>query len=145
DPGTQVGPLVSERSLRRVEALLADAVDRGAEVRAGGRRREDLGDGYFFEPTLLRGVPDPARIWSDEPFGPVLPVRGFGTTAEALRLANSTEFGLSGYVFTRDLATALDVSERLEVGMVGVNSLVIATAEAPAGGIKTSGFGREGG
>jgi succinate-semialdehyde dehydrogenase/glutarate-semialdehyde dehydrogenase len=148
DPRTQVGPLISARSRDRVESLLADAVSRGAVVRAGGGRpdgRADLTAGFYFQPTLLTDVPETARIWREEPFGPVLPVRTFADVDEGLALANATDFGLSGYVFTRDLATALRVSDGLEAGMVGVNSLVIATAEAPAGGVKQSGFGREGG
>jgi succinate-semialdehyde dehydrogenase / glutarate-semialdehyde dehydrogenase len=145
DPDTQVGPLISAKSRDRVEALLADAVGLGAVVRAGGGRPEGQGDGFWFRPTLLTGVPDAARIWTEEPFGPVLPMRPFADVDEAVALANGTGFGLSGFVFTRDLGVALSVADRLEAGMVGVNSLVIATAEAPAGGVKESGFGREGG
>jgi succinate-semialdehyde dehydrogenase / glutarate-semialdehyde dehydrogenase len=143
DPASQVGPLLTERSRTRVEALLADATGRGAQVRAGGERPD--GPGYFFPPTVLTGVPDDAKIWTDEPFGPVLPVTAFDTTAEAIERANSTEFGLSAFLFTRDLGTALHTADRLRAGMVGVNSLVIATAEAPAGGVGLSGWGREGG
>jgi succinate-semialdehyde dehydrogenase/glutarate-semialdehyde dehydrogenase len=140
---TTVGPLVNERSRERVEAMLADAVSRGATVRAGGARRP--GRGYFFEPTIITDVPADARIWTDEPFGPVLPVEPFDDVDTAVARANGTEFGLSAFLFTRDLDTALTVSDQLDAGMVGVNNLVIATAEAPAGGVKVSGFGREGG
>jgi succinate-semialdehyde dehydrogenase/glutarate-semialdehyde dehydrogenase len=143
DPASQVGPLLTERSRQRVTALLADATGRGATVRAGGRA--PAGPGYFFPPTVLTDVPADAAIWTEEPFGPVLPVAAFDTTAEAVELANSTEFGLSAFVFTRDLGTALHTADRLRAGMVGVNSLVIATAEAPAGGVGLSGWGREGG
>jgi succinate-semialdehyde dehydrogenase/glutarate-semialdehyde dehydrogenase len=145
DPGTDVGPLVNERTRDRAEEFLADAVDRGALVRAGGHRPAGLGAGYYFEPTLVAGVPEDARIWHDEPFGPVLPVRTFRSIDEALAVANDVGYGLAGYVFTRDLTTAMVVGDRLDVGMIGVNNLVIATAEAPAGGVKDSGFGREGG
>jgi succinate-semialdehyde dehydrogenase/glutarate-semialdehyde dehydrogenase len=143
EPDSQVGPLVNERSVHRVQAMLADAVTRGARVLVGGDRPDR--DGYYFRPTVLTDVPVDARIWTDEPFGPVLPIAVFDDTADAVALANSTGFGLSAFLFTRDLGTALSVSDRLDAGMVGVNSLVIATAEAPAGGVLASGFGREGG
>ncbi|HVV25123.1 MAG TPA: aldehyde dehydrogenase family protein, partial [Pseudonocardiaceae bacterium] len=103
------------------------------------------GRGYFFEPAIITDVPADARIWTDEPFGPVLPVEPFDDVDTAVARANGTEFGLSAFLFTRDLDTALTVSDQLDAGMVGVNNLVIATAEAPAGGVKVSGFGREGG
>lgn len=138
-----VGPLINERSRERVEAMLADAVARGATVALGGHRQP--GRGYFFAPTILTDVPADARIWTEEPFGPVLPIAPFDDADDAIARANATEFGLSAFLFTRNLDTALTVSERLDAGMVGVNNLVIATAEAPAGGVKVSGFGREGG
>lgn len=143
DPASQVGPMINERSRERVEAMLADATGLGAKVRVGGGRPE--GAGYFFQPTVLTDVPEDARIWVDEPFGPVLPVAAFDDVDDVVDRANGTGFGLSAFVFTRDVGTALTVSDRLEAGMVGVNNLVIATAEAPAGGVRQSGFGREGG
>jgi succinate-semialdehyde dehydrogenase/glutarate-semialdehyde dehydrogenase len=145
DPGSQVGPLLDEKARGRAETLLADAVAAGGRVRAGGRRPPHQPDGYFFEPTLVTDVGPDARIWSEEPFGPVLPVAPFTDLADGLAKANSTSFGLSSFVFTRDLGNALRASDGLEAGMIGVNSLVIATAEAPAGGVGESGFGREGG
>jgi succinate-semialdehyde dehydrogenase / glutarate-semialdehyde dehydrogenase len=145
DDASQVGPLVNARSVDRVQALLDDAVGRGGRVAAGGRRPPELPHGFFFEPTVLTDVPEDAAIWTQEPFGPVLPTAVFDDVDEVLQLANATAFGLSSFVFTRDLGTAMTVSQGLEAGMVGVNTLVIATAEAPAGGVKDSGFGREGG
>lgn len=142
---SDVGPLVNESARGRADDLLGDATSRGGEVRVGGGRPAHLSTGYYFEPTLLTGVPAEARIWREEPFGPVLPVRSFSTAEEGIEIANQVPYGLAGYVFTRDLSTALRVSDELEAGMVGVNRLVIATAEAPAGGVKASGFGREGG
>ena len=145
DPASQVGPLLDENARGRAETLLADAVAAGGRVRAGGRLLLHLEVGYFYEPTLVTDVGPGARIWREEPFGPVLPVASFSDLADGLARANETPFGLSSFVFTRDLAVAMRASDGLECGMVGVNSLVIATAEAPAGGIKESGFGREGG
>jgi succinate-semialdehyde dehydrogenase/glutarate-semialdehyde dehydrogenase len=142
---SQVGPLVNERSRDRVEAMLGDAIGKGARTVIGGQRPADRAEGFFFEPTVITDVPANALIWTDEPFGPVLPAASFDSLDEVIELANNTAFGLSAFVFTRDLGTALTVSDRLEAGMVGVNNLVIATAEAPAGGVKDSGFGREGG
>lgn len=145
DPASQVGPLLDEKARGRAETLLADAVAAGGQVRAGGRRPPYLEAGYFYEPTLVTDVGPAARIWREEPFGPVLPVASFSDLTDGLARANETSFGLSSFVFTRDLAVAMRASDGLECGMVGVNSLVIATAEAPAGGIGESGFGREGG
>ncbi|HUN31246.1 MAG TPA: NAD-dependent succinate-semialdehyde dehydrogenase [Trebonia sp.] len=145
DPASQVGPLLDEKARGRAEALLADAVAAGGRVLAGGRRPPHRPEGYFYEPTLVSGAGPRARIWREEPFGPVLPVAPFTDLADGLERANETPFGLSSFVFTRDLETAMRASDGLECGMVGVNSLVIATAEAPAGGIGESGFGREGG
>lgn len=147
DPSTDVGPLANSRRRDAIEDLLADATGRGATVLAGGNRCDPLGTGrgFFFEPTVLGGVDDEMGIMRDEPFGPVAPVAAFNDLDEILERANDTPYGLAGYVFTNDLRTAFEVSEALEVGMVGVNNLVIATAEAPFGGVKQSGFGREGG
>ena len=144
---TDVGPLASARRRDAVEALVADATAKGAALATGGRRCDPSGTGrgYFFEPTVLSGVDDSMTIMHEEPFGPVAPVATFTDVANGLSLANATPYGLAGYVFTRDLNIAFAVSDGLEVGMVGVNDLVIATAEAPFGGVKGSGFGREGG
>jgi succinate-semialdehyde dehydrogenase/glutarate-semialdehyde dehydrogenase len=144
---TEVGPLSSSRRRDAVERLVADALDKGATLSSGGRRCDPNGDGrgFYFEPTVLNGVDESMAVMREEPFGPIAPVTSFSDLDEALERANATSYGLAGYVFTSDLSTAFAASEGLEVGMVGVNNLVIATAEAPFGGVKQSGFGREGG
>ena len=143
EDSTDVGPLIDGTQRDKVAGLVADAVSAGATVLTGGDPVD--GSGYFFTPTVLADVPAGARMGSEEIFGPVAPVSTFTDEAEALRLANDTEFGLIGYVFTRDLNRALRVSEGLETGMVGLNSGLISNAAAPFGGVKQSGYGREGG
>ncbi|PSL08380.1 succinate-semialdehyde dehydrogenase/glutarate-semialdehyde dehydrogenase [Haloactinopolyspora alba] len=143
EPDVDVGPLVSAAQRETVESLVADAVDAGARVVTGADRWGEAG--HFYLPTVLGGVPLGARIMSEEVFGPVAPVTTFGTEDEALAQANDTEYGLVGYVYTRDLQRALRVCERLEVGMVGLNSGLVSNPAAPFGGVKSSGFGREGG
>ncbi len=143
DDGIDVGPLVSEKQRGTVEELVADAVDRGAKVVTGGGRTGDAG--YFYQPTVLAGVTDDARLLTEEIFGPVAPVTTFRTDDEAVARANATEYGLVAYVFTRDLQRALRVSEGLEAGMVGLNAGIVSNPAAPFGGVKASGFGREGG
>jgi succinate-semialdehyde dehydrogenase/glutarate-semialdehyde dehydrogenase len=143
EDGVQVGPLIDENQLAKVAELVDDAVARGARVLCGGERVD--GPGHFYKPTVLAGVPDGARLLREEVFGPVAPVRSFSTEEEAVAEANDTEFGLVAYLYTRDLARALRVSERLETGMVGLNQGLVSNAGAPFGGVKHSGFGREGG
>jgi succinate-semialdehyde dehydrogenase/glutarate-semialdehyde dehydrogenase len=145
DPRTEVGPLANRRRLEATESLLEDALARGAENRCGGRRPPGLDRGFFFEPTVLDRVDTEMRVMSEEPFGPIAPITSFSSLDDALAKANASELGLAGYIFTRSTRTAFLASEGLEVGMVGVNNLVIAAAEIPFGGIKRSGFGREGG
>jgi len=143
EPGVDVGPLVDAATRDKVGELVADAVDSGAKVLVGGT---PVGDrGYFYAPTVLTGVEPGARVLSEEIFGPVAPIITFGTEAEALALANDTEFGLVAYVFTENLSRALTVAEGLETGMVGLNQGVVSNPAAPFGGVKHSGFGREGG
>ncbi|KAA0233584.1 MAG: NAD-dependent succinate-semialdehyde dehydrogenase [Actinobacteria bacterium] len=144
DPGTEVGPLSSEKRLEAVEALVSDAVARGAKILLGGKRPPDMTAGWFYEPTVLTDVHDSMSIMTEEPFGPVAPIATFSSFDEAIERANDTPYGLAGYVFTTDMGTAMRVSEQLEAGLVGVNTLALATAEAPFGGVKQSGFGREG-
>lgn len=144
-PTTNVGPLTNARRLAAAESLVADATEAGATLAAGGHRSRGFDVGHFFEPTVLLDVPQTAAVMHDEPFAPVAPLTAFNDFDHAIELANSTEFGLASYLFTRDLETALAASERIEAGMVGVNHMAIATAEAPFGGVKKSGFGREGG
>ena len=124
---------------------MGDAVDQGATALTGGRKPERLERGYFYEPTVLSDVRPSMAIMVEEPFGPVAPVVPFTTIEEGLAIANSTSFGLAGYVFTNDLRTAHLAAEGLETGVVGVNNMVVATTEAPFGGIKQSGYGRENG
>jgi succinate-semialdehyde dehydrogenase/glutarate-semialdehyde dehydrogenase len=136
---TQIGPLVDAAGLAKVQAHVADAVARGARVLTGGRA---LG-GLFYEPTVLTGVTDDMRIMREETFGPVAPVLRFDDEAEAIARANDTPFGLAAYVWTRDVGRTFRVSEALEYGIVGVNDPVPSTAQAPFGGVKASGLGRE--
>ncbi|MFG1343027.1 NAD-dependent succinate-semialdehyde dehydrogenase [Xanthobacter autotrophicus] len=140
-----VGPLANRRGLENARAMVADALEHGAELLAGGDQPAGFNRGFFFAPTVLGRVPDAARIMVEEPFGPVAPLTSFSSFDEGMARANALPFGLAGYVFTRSLATAARASEALEVGMVGVNDTMLATAEAPFGGIKESGMGREGG
>ena len=141
--GVTVGPLIDDKARQKVTELLDDALARGAVVLTGGRPQK--GAGYFFEPTVITDVPTSARLQKEEIFGPVAPVTTFETQEEAVRMANDTEFGLVAYLFTRDLARAVRVSEALEYGMVGVNQGIVSNPAAPFGGVKHSGFGREGG
>jgi succinate-semialdehyde dehydrogenase/glutarate-semialdehyde dehydrogenase len=141
--GVQVGPLIDEAGRSKVQTLVEDAVSRGADVLTGGTTPD--GRGYFYPPTVLSGVSTDSSMLSTEVFGPVAPLIPFDTEDEVLTLANATEFGLVGYIFTRDLARSLRVSEELEVGMVGVNTGIVSDPAAPFGGIKQSGLGREGG
>ena len=142
EPGVTQGPLIDQGALEKVEALVADAVSRGARVLAGGQRHA-LG-GTFYQPTLLTDVPADALLAQEEIFGPVAPLFRFQTEAEAIRMANDTAFGLAAYFYSRDLARAWRVSRQLAYGMVGINSGIISTAVAPFGGVKQSGYGREG-
>lgn len=137
------GPMVSSAGRDKVEQCVADAVAKRAAVVAGGAR-PDIEKGYFYQPTVLTDVTADMQIGCDEVFGPVMAVSTFETVDEALHLANDTPYGLAAYVMTKDLSTATRVYEGLEFGIVGVNDMVPATAEAPFGGTKTSGFGREG-
>jgi succinate-semialdehyde dehydrogenase/glutarate-semialdehyde dehydrogenase len=143
DEGVDVGPLIDGDQRDKVAELVTDAVDKGATCVVGGKARE--GAGYFFEPTVLGDVPDSARVLSEEIFGPVAPVTGFGSEEEAIAAANKTEYGLVAYVYTRDIKRALRVCEGLETGMIGLNQGMVSNAGAPFGGVKQSGIGREGG
>jgi len=138
--GTQVGPLISDKAVAKVERLVADAVARGAQVLTGGTRSGKRA----FHPTLLAGVTPDMACFREEVFGPVAPVTVFDTEEEATALANNTPHGLAAYVYTRDLARSWRMGEALEYGMVGLNTGLISTAVAPFGGVKESGIGREG-
>jgi succinate-semialdehyde dehydrogenase/glutarate-semialdehyde dehydrogenase len=139
---TQQGPLINQAAVEKVESHINDAVAQGAKIVSGGQRHA-LG-GTFFQPTVLTGVTNKMLIASEETFGPVAPLFGFDTEAEAIALANDTPFGLAAYFYTHDIGRAWRVAEELEYGMVGINEGVISTEVAPFGGIKESGLGREG-
>jgi succinate-semialdehyde dehydrogenase / glutarate-semialdehyde dehydrogenase len=143
EEGVQVGPLIDDTQRSKVAELVEDAISHGAKAVVGGHARD--GAGYFFDPTVLTDVPDDAKLLHEEIFGPVAPVKGFIEEDEAVAAANDTEYGLVAYVYTNDLKRALRVVERLETGMIGLNQGMVSNAGAPFGGIKQSGFGREGG
>ena len=143
--GVTTGPMIRRRRLDAALGLIEDAREKGARLLAGGGRPNDLNTGHFLQPTVLTDVPDNARIMSEEPFAPVAAIAGFAELDDVIARANSTEFGLAAYVFSHDSALATRTAEALEAGMVGINETLLATAEAPFGGIKESGFGREGG
>ncbi len=146
EAGVDVGPLIDEAQREKVSELVGDAVQRGAHALLGGSSLSGSGyPGYFFEPTVLTDVPDDARLLSEEIFGPVAPIATFSSDEQALDAANRTEYGLVAYVYTRDLERAFHVCERIETGMVGLNQGVVSNPAAPFGGVKQSGFGREGG
>jgi succinate-semialdehyde dehydrogenase/glutarate-semialdehyde dehydrogenase len=143
DPDTDVGPLIDEDQRTKVAELVSDATRRGARVLLGA---QSLGDrGYFYAPTVLADVPDDARLLEEEIFGPVAPIATFSSEQQAIEAANRTEYGLVAYVYTRDLDRAFRVCEAIESGMIGLNQGVVSNPAAPFGGVKQSGFGREGG
>jgi succinate-semialdehyde dehydrogenase/glutarate-semialdehyde dehydrogenase len=142
EEGVAQGPLIDEAGLAKVEAHIADAVACGARVVTGGRRH--VRGGTFFEPTVLADVTPQMRVAREETFGPVAPVFRFSHEAQAVSMANDTEFGLAAYFYSRDIARCLRVGEALEYGMIGVNTGLISNEVAPFGGIKQSGIGREG-
>jgi succinate-semialdehyde dehydrogenase / glutarate-semialdehyde dehydrogenase len=143
DEGVDLGPLIDDDQRGKVQELVDDAVGKGADALLGGRPLD--GPGYFYAPTVLGDVPRDARLLKEEIFGPVAPVTTFASEEEAVAEANDTVFGLVSYVFTRDLKRALRVCEALETGMVGLNQGMVSNPAAPFGGVKQSGFGREGG
>lgn len=143
DAATQVGPLANARQLDKMTSLVEDAVRQGARLLTGGHRID--GPGYFFAPTVLADVPLSARIMHEEPFGPIAVLLPFDGLEDALEEANRLPYGLSAYAFTTNARTAIDVADRLEAGMIGVNQYRIVATELPFGGIKESGIGSEGG
>ena len=142
EPGVDQGPLIDENAVKKVEAHIEDALAKGASVITGGKRH-GLGR-TFFEPTVISGALPSMLVAREETFGPVAPLFRFHTEAEAIQMANDTEFGLAAYFYTRDAARVVRVSEALEYGIVGVNTGIISTEVAPFGGMKESGVGREG-
>ena len=145
DEGTDCGPLYDRAAVEKTEQFIQDAVSKGAEVVVGGKQPDGFEHGFFFEPTVLTNISPLMRLTCEEVFGPIMPIMSFSSPEEAIELANNTSYGLASYIFTRDLSTAVQVAEALEFGIVGVNDMVPATAEAPFGGMKESGLGREGG
>ncbi len=143
EDGIDVGPLVEAKQRDKVAELVDDAVGKGATVLTGGSAPD--GDGYYYSPTVLSDVPLGARLAKEEIFGPVAPIFTFTEEADALRMANDTEYGLVAYAFTSDFSRAVRVYEGLETGMVGINQGIVSNPAAPFGGVKASGFGREGG
>jgi succinate-semialdehyde dehydrogenase/glutarate-semialdehyde dehydrogenase len=150
EPGVDLGPLIDDRQRDIVAELVQDAVDKGAKLLTGGERvsvsaQPNATGGYFYAPTVLAQVPPGSRILSEEVFGPVAPISSFSSEEQAISAANETQYGLVAYIYTRDLARTLRVSEAIEAGMVGVNQGIVSNPAAPFGGVKQSGFGREGG
>ena len=143
EDGVEVGPLIDGTQRDKVAELVTDAVGKGAKVLTGGEAQGDRG--YFYKPTVLTGISDDAELLREEIFGPVAPIKAFGSEEEAIAAANDTEYGLVAYVYTRDLQRAFRVAEALETGMLGLNQGVVSNAGAPFGGVKASGIGREGG
>ena len=145
DPDTNLGPLTTQKRLNEVETLVEKTKQEGAKVLFGGKRPSGFNKGFFYEPTVFDNVKDSFTIMKEEPFGPLVPMLSFKSFDEVIERANNHELGLSSYVCTNSMETAHLASEQLETGTVGVNTGFIAIAEAPFGGIKQSGYGREGG
>jgi acyl-CoA reductase-like NAD-dependent aldehyde dehydrogenase len=143
DPETTVGPLINARQLERVEQIVSSSIDLGAKVLVGGARPDRAG--YFYEPTVITNVSSDFPVHNEEIFGPVMPVIPFEDVDAAIEQANGTDYGLAAYVYTRDMATAFKVSEELEFGMIAINDWLPSAPEAPFGGVKQSGLGRESG
>ncbi|TVX78453.1 NAD-dependent succinate-semialdehyde dehydrogenase [Peribacillus simplex] len=144
DEGVHIGPLIDEHAVSKVLSQLDDAKQKGANVAVGGKALEDK-DGFFVEPTVLTGVTDDMLCMYEETFGPIAPITTFKTTEEVIERANNTPFGLAAYVFSDNLTEAIEISEGLEYGIVGLNDGLPSVAQAPFGGFKESGLGREGG
>ncbi len=142
---TEIGPLINKKSSEKVHAQLEDAVKKGAEVICGGSPWNGDLEGYFYEPTILTNVTNDMVIMSEETFGPIIPIQTFNKEDDAIRAANDSEYGLAAYIFTENTSRAIRASEKLDYGIVGVNDVFPATPEAPFGGIKQSGIGKEGG
>jgi succinate-semialdehyde dehydrogenase/glutarate-semialdehyde dehydrogenase len=143
EPGVEIGPLIEHKAREKLVALVDEAKACGATVATGGQ--SVAGEGYFFAPTVLTDVPPDSRVLNEEIFGPVAPVVSFASIEDGIRAANATEYGLVAYAYTTNIETALNVTEALEVGMVGLNQGLVSNPAAPFGGVKHSGFGREGG
>ena len=147
EAGTSIGPLIDEATYRKVDDQVTEAKAKGAQILTGGHRilSEGLQGGFFYAPTVLSGVTDDMKIVHEETFGPVAPIIPFRTEEEVIARANDTPYGLAAYMYTRDLGRTVRVSEGLAYGMVAVNDSLLAVPQAPFGGVKESGYGREGG
>lgn len=143
DDGIQMGPMIAKRRLEAMQDLVDDAAAKGATVMTGGKAINNRG--YFFEPTVLKDVPETARIMSEEPFGPIAPMCAFSTFDEVIERANALPYGLASFVFTRSGSTAMKTEEALDAGLVGVNHMAVSTPETPFGGVNESGYGSESG
>jgi succinate-semialdehyde dehydrogenase/glutarate-semialdehyde dehydrogenase len=143
DDGIDLGPLINEKAVNNIKSLIDDALSLGAKVVLGAKQDPSL-NSNFYPPTILTDVPTEARVFNEEIFGPIAPIFKFSNEAEAIAMANDTEFGLASYIYTRDYARAWRVSEAIEAGLVGVNETAITSEVIPFGGVKESGLGREG-
>ncbi len=143
EPGIEVGPMLQRHRLQLTADLIDDARQSGAKVLTGGKRADRFDRGYFFEPTVLTGVADKAKLMIEEPFAPVMPLLDFSKIDDVIRAANNTRYGLAAYVFTNDLTVTWKMAEGLEAGIIGINDPVPATPQCPFGGMKESGLGRE--
>jgi succinate-semialdehyde dehydrogenase/glutarate-semialdehyde dehydrogenase len=145
DESTQMGPLINQRRVDAIEAIVTDAKQRGGTIVTGGGRPDGQNKGYFYQPTVIAALPDDALALAEENFGPIAAITPFRSDDDVYQRANATEFGLSAYAFTSNARRMREAVSRLQAGMVGINSFALAAAEAPFGGIKASGMGREGG
>src|SRR5262249_29631040 len=140
DAGVEVGPMFEKKAMDNTIQLVEDARKTGAKVLTGGKRSDRFERGYFFEPTVLRNLAPAAKIMTEEPFAPVMPVLDFSKLDDVIREANNTRYGLAAYVFTNDLTVAWRMAEGLEAGIIGINDPVPATPQCPFGGMKESGL-----
>lgn len=145
EPGTQIGPLINEAAYQKVQSHIEDALAKDGKLECGGNRITEFEKGYFIEPTIISNAHDDMKIMHEETFGPVAPVAVFHTLDEVIERANNTSYGLAAYAFTQNLKTAVTLMENLEYGIVGINDSIPTVAQAPFGGMKESGIGREGG
>jgi succinate-semialdehyde dehydrogenase / glutarate-semialdehyde dehydrogenase len=143
DEGVVVGPMFEKKAMDNTLALIADAKGKGAQVLTGGKKSEKFSKGYFFEPTVLKGLSPDTKMLTEEPFAPVMPVLDFSKLEDVIAAANNTKYGLAAYVFTNDITVMWRMAEGLEAGIIGVNDPVPATPQCPFGGMKESGMGRE--
>src|SRR4051812_48562338 len=143
DAGVEVGPMFEKKALAGTQALVDDARGKGAKIMTGGKKSDRFDKGYFYEPTVLTDVPTAAKMMTEEPFAPIMPILNFDNLDEVIRQANNTRYGLAAYVFTNDLTTALKMAEGIEAGIIGIDDPVPATPQCPFGGMKESGLGRE--